>query len=85
MARAVLFLEGATIKERGLRVPKNINKIEAWSKAALKTFRRELGPTVGSRECPMKLVKHQYDANFIRLGYADGHGILIDRLASPLG
>lgn len=87
MARAGLFnAEGILIKERGLlKRPTKVNDVNSWSKAGLKTFRRELGPLAGSRDCPKKLVKHQIDEHYVRLGYADGYGILIDRLASPLG
>lgn len=80
MARAVLFdPEGYRIKDRGYRVPKRTEKIEAWSKAALKTFLRELGSQ------PRILVKHTITEDEIRLGYACGYGILIDRNAHPLG
>ena len=79
MARAALFIEGEQIAERGLRVPKRVEKIEAWSRACLKTFKRELG------DQPIMLVKHTIDADTIRLGYVNGIGILVRRHASPLG
>jgi len=87
MARAGLFgPDGVLLKERGLvKRPTKVNDVNSWSKAGLKTFRRELGALAGSRDCPHKLVKHTIDEHYVRLGYADGHGILIDRLASPLG
>lgn len=86
MARAALYFEGELIKERGLlKRPTKVNSVESWSKAALKTFRRELGELAGSRDCPKKLVKHTIDEHYVRLGYSDGHQILVDRLASPLG
>ena len=86
MARAALFKDGEQLAERGLvKRPTKIASVESWSKAGLKTFRKELGQLAGSRDCPRKLVKHTIDADYIRLGYADGYGILIDRHASPLG
>lgn len=79
MARAVLMIEGEQVKERGLRVPKRIEKIEAWSKAAVKCFARELGST------PMILVNYTVTSDEIRMVYANLYGILINRNASPLG
>lgn len=86
MARAALYLHGEPVKERGLlKRPTKVADVNSWSKAALKTFRKELGSLAGSRECPIKLVKHTIDEYYIRLGYSNGYGIVIDRLASPLG
>lgn len=87
MARAALFnAEGEQIAERGLlKRPTKVGEVRAWSVAGLKTFRKELGASVGSRDCPKILVKHAIDEHYVRLRYSDGHGILIDRLASPLG
>lgn len=86
MARAILYKDGEQIAQRGLlKRPTKVALVESWSKAGLKTFRKELGLLAGSQLCPYKLVKHQIDENYVRLGYLDGTGILIDRLASPLG
>lgn len=86
MARAALFKDGEQLAERGLlKRPTKVASVQAWSKAGLMTFRKELGKSAGSRECTKKLVKHTIDENYIRLGYADGYGILIVRMASPLG
>jgi len=86
VARAALYLEGEQLAERGLiKRPTKVHDVGSWSKAGLKTFRKELGVLAGSRECPFKLVKHTITEHHVRLGYSSGHGILIDRLASPLG
>lgn len=81
MARAALYKDGEQIAERGLRVPKRVEKIEAWSKAARKCFSRELGET--SALPPTKHIICN-DTNTIRLGYSDGVGILIRRGACPI-
>lgn len=80
MARAALYQDGELIAERGLRVPKRVQDIQAWSKAARKCFARELGSTH-----TMPLHTHRITEDEIRLGYLDGIGILIRRNACPLG
>ena len=80
MARAALYQDGELVAERGLRVPKRVQDIQAWSKAARKCFARELGSTFAE-----PLLSHRITEDEIRLGYSNHIGILIRRNACPLG
>lgn len=80
MARATLFQDGVQTAERGLRVPKRVEKIEAWAKAARKCFARELGSTHHIAPSLHKITSEE-----IRMVFPDGVWILVRRKACPMG